>query len=150
MVSNNEELMYNYFKKIFIKMMMKDGNKSTSERIFEEAFYHLRKKQTSENEYKNPKQLFVEVLSKSGPLAIVSTKRRGRRSIQIPVALNNKRRVSIASKWIIEGAKARNDQTMGLRLAKELFFLNSGQGKALKNQTLMHKQAFANRFNTNF
>lgn len=142
--------MYNYFKKIFIKMMMKDGNKSTSERIFEEAFYHLRKKQTSENEYKNPKQLFVEVLSKSGPLAIVSTKRRGRRSIQIPVALNNKRRVSIASKWIIEGAKARNDQTMGLRLAKELFFLNSGQGKALKNQTLMHKQAFANRFNTNF
>jgi hypothetical protein len=39
---------------------------------------------------------------------------------------------------------------MGLRLAKELFFLDSGQGKALKNQTLMHKQAFANRFNTNF
>ena len=104
----------------------------------------------SENSAKSPKELFVDVLSKSGPLAVVTTKRRGRRSIQIPMALNNKRRVAITAKWILEGARARNDKTMGLRLAKELFFLDMGQGKALKNQTLMHKQAFANRFNTNF
>jgi len=142
--------MYDYFKKIFIKIMMKGGNKSTAEAIFEEAFIHLRQKQFRENSSKSPKQLFVEVLSKSGPLAIVTTKRRGRRSIQVPVALDNKRRVAVTSKWILEGARARNDKTMGLRLAKELFFLNIGQGKAIKKQTLMHKQAFANRFNTNF
>ena len=150
MISNNEELMYDYFKKVFIKIIMKGGNKSTAEAIFEEAFVHLRKKLIRENNSKNPKQLFVEVLSKSGPLAIVRTKRRGRRSIQVPTALDNKRRVALASKWILEGARLRNDQTMGLRIAKELFFLSTGQGKAIKNQTLMHKQAFANRFNTNF
>ncbi len=142
--------MYDYFKKVFIKIMMKGGNKSTAEAIFEESFLHLRKKLLSENSTKSPKELFIEVLSKSGPLAVVTTKRRGRRSIQIPMALNNKRRVAITAKWILEGARARNDKTMGLRLAKELFFLDMGQGKALKNQTLMHKQAFANRFNTNF
>ena len=36
---NNEELMYDYFKKVFIKIMMKGGNKSTVEGIFEEAFF---------------------------------------------------------------------------------------------------------------
>ena len=46
MVSNNEELMYDYFKKVFIKIMMKGGNKSTAEAIFEESFLHLRKKIT--------------------------------------------------------------------------------------------------------
>ena len=35
-----------------------------------------------------------------------------------------------------------------LRLAKELFALSNGQGKAIKNQTSLHKQAYANRFNT--
>jgi small subunit ribosomal protein S7 len=147
---NNEELMYDYFKKIFIKIMMKGGNKSTVEGIFEEAFLHLRKKLLQEDPSRNPKQLFVEVLSKSGPLAVVVTKRRGRRSIQVPMALEGKRRIAITSKWILEGARARNDKTMGLRLAKELFALSTGQGKAIKNQTLMHKQAYANRFNTNF
>jgi len=150
MVSNNEELMYDYFKKVFIKIIMKGGNKSTAEAIFEEAFVHLRKKLISEKSTKSPKELFIEVLSKSGPLAIVQTKRRGRRSIQVPLALDNKKRIALTSKWILEGARTRNDQSMGLRIAKELFFLSTGQGKAIKNQTLMHKQAFANRFNTNF
>ena len=49
------------------------------------------------------------------------TKRRGRQSIQVPMALEDRRRIAIASKWIIEGARARNDKTMGLRLAKEIF-----------------------------
>ena len=147
---DNEELMYDYFKKIFIKIIMKGGNKSTAEGIFEEAFIHLRKKLLQENSSQNPKELFVEVLSKSGPLAIVVTKRRGRKSIQVPMALEGKRRVAITSKWILEGARARNDKTMGLRLAKEFYSLSTGQGKAIRNQTLMHKQAYANRFNTNF
>ena len=149
-MSNNKELMYDYFKKIFIKIMMKGGKKSTAEAIFEEAFIYLRERLIRENSSQDPKQLFVEVLSKSGPLAVVVSKRRGRRSIQVPKALNNRRRVAVTSKWILEGARARTDNTMGIRLAKELFFLNTGQGKAIKNQTLMHKQAFANRFNTNF
>ena len=34
----NEELMYDYFKKVFIKIIMKHGKKSTAEAIFEEAF----------------------------------------------------------------------------------------------------------------
>ena len=91
----------------------------------------------------------METLIKSGPLAIVKSKRRGRQSIQVPVVLNTERRVAIASKWIIEGARGRNDKTMGLRLAKEILALRQGQGKANKNQMLMHKQAFANRFNAN-
>ena len=99
----NEDLMYDYFKKIFIKIMMKGGNKSKVEGIFEEAFVHLRKRLIRENSSKNPKQLFVEVLSKSGPLAIVVSKRRGRKSIQVPVALEGKRRVAITSKWILDG-----------------------------------------------
>ena len=63
MESNNEELMYDYFKKVFIKIMMKGGNKSTAEAIFEESFLHLRKKLLSENSTKSPKELFIEVLS---------------------------------------------------------------------------------------
>ena len=39
------------------------------------------------------------------------------------------------------GARARNDKTMGLRLAKEFFFKYQTR-KAIKNQTLMHKQAY--------
>ena len=74
----------------------------------------------------------MEVLSKSGPLAIVTTKRRGRQSIQVPKALEDKRRIAIASKWIIEGARTRTDKTMGLRLAKEIFAASTGQGKQLK------------------
>jgi len=150
MISDNEELMYESFKKVFIKIMMKGGNKSTAEAIFDEAFVHLRMKQHRENSSKSPKQLFVEVLLKSGPLAIVTTKRRGRRSIQVPVALDNRKRVALTSKWILEGARDRHETTMGRCLAKELYFLSTGQGKAFKNQTRMHKQAYSNRFNSNF
>ena len=35
-------------------------------------------------------------------------------------------------------------------LAKKSSTLSTEQGKAIKNQTLMHKQAYVNRFNTNF
>ena len=56
--------MYDYFKKVFIKIMMKGGNKSTAEAIFEESFLHLRKKLLSENSTKSPKELFIEIRKK--------------------------------------------------------------------------------------
>jgi len=141
--------MYDHFKDLFIKIMMKHGKKSTAESIFEEALMELRTQLLNEEEVLNPKEIFMDILLKSGPIAIVKSKRRGRQSVQVPIILNTERRVAIASKWIIEGARARNDRSMGLRLAKELLALRQGQGKANKNQTLMHKQAFANRFNAN-
>jgi small subunit ribosomal protein S7 len=149
MAQKNEELMYDHFKDLFIKIMMKHGKKSTAESIFEEALMELRTQLLNEEEVLNPKEIFMDILLKSGPIAIVKSKRRGRQSVQVPIILNTERRVAIASKWIIEGARARNDRSMGLRLAKELLALRQGQGKANKNQTLMHKQAFANRFNAN-
>ena len=149
MAPKNEELMYDYFKEVFIKIMMKHGKKSTAEAIFAEALGELRNQLIKEDTTLNPQEIFMETLLKSGPLAIVKSKRRGRQSIQVPVVLNTERRVAIASKWIIEGARGRNDKTMGLRLAREILALRQGQGKANKNQLLMHKQAFANRFNAN-
>ena len=43
-MSNNEKLMYDYFKKIFIKIMMKGGNKSTVKLFLKKLYIHLRKK----------------------------------------------------------------------------------------------------------
>ena len=149
MAQKNEELMYDHFKDLFIKIMMKHGKKSTAESIFEEALRELRTQLIDEEEDLNPKEIFMDILLKSGPIVIVKSKRRGRQSVQVPVVLNTERKAAIASKWIIEGARSRNDKTMGLRLAKEILALRQGQGKANKNQTLMHKQAFANRFNAN-
>ena len=62
--------MYDYFKKIFIKIMMKHGNKSTAEGIFEEAFGELRNQLIKEDATLNPKEIFVEVFLKSGPLLL--------------------------------------------------------------------------------
>merc|ERR1712100_405258 len=123
--------------------MMKGGKKSTCEAILEEALFALKTRLIREKINKSAKQVFVEVLSQSGPLAIVTTKRRGRQSIQVPKALEDRRRIAIASKWIIEGARTRTDKTMGLRLAQEIFAASTGQGKAVKNQILAHKQVFA-------
>ena len=46
MISDNEELMYESFKKVFIKIMMKGGNKSTAEAIFDEAFFSFKDETT--------------------------------------------------------------------------------------------------------
>ena len=59
----------------------------------------MRKKLLREDPTKT-KELFVEVLSKSGPLAVVVTKRRGHKSIQVPIIFGGKRRVAVTSKWI--------------------------------------------------
>ena len=131
-------------KKQFVNVMMKGGKKSTAERILNQAFVHIQKQDL------NPREIFLMALNKAGPLVTTQPKKRGRNVTHVPVPLMGKKRLGITIKWVIEGARARNDSSMALRLAHELIGLSKGQGKAIKLQAALHKTVYSNRMHMNF
>lgn len=134
-----EEFSYNIIKKRFINIMMKGGKKSTAEQILNQTFTHI------QNQGLNPQEILLTALKKAGPLMTTQPRRRGRTVTHIPVPLMGKKRLGITIKWIIQGARSRNDSNMGVKIAHELISLSKGQGKAIKLQMALHKNAYSNR-----
>ena len=75
-------------------------------------------------------------------------RKRGRTKIFIPRPVTPKKRLGIALKWIVSGARTRTESCMSERLAYELLGLSKGQGNAVRKKMALHQLAFKNRNNT--
>ena len=125
----------------FVNMMMLDGKKSTSYRIFYSAIDIVSEK-TGEG---NGLELWKEALNNVMPHVEVRSKRVGGATFQIPDQIRPDRKISVAMKWLISYARKRNEKSMANRLAAEIMAAAKEEGAAVKKRLDTHKMAEANK-----
>jgi small subunit ribosomal protein S7 len=124
----------------FINMVMTRGKKAAAERIVYGAFGEMgRKRQES------PVEVFKTALENVRPRVEVKSRRVGGATYQVPVEVRPSRRTALAMRWLVEAARARNEKTMGQRLAGELIDACDNKGTAVKKREDTHRMADANR-----
>lgn len=126
-----------------INMVMWRGKKNTARNIVYGAMDELVKK--SKGDEKKALELFNKAYEQIMPVVEVRPRRVGGSVYQIPSEVPRKRAQSLALRWLIEGAASRNDETMGLRLARELMDASEGRGVAVKKRSDVQRMAEANR-----
>jgi small subunit ribosomal protein S7 len=124
----------------FMNAVMKEGKKSTAERIVYGALERMEAKQKSD-----PVQMFHSALENVMPTVEVRSRRVGGATYQVPVEVRAERRQALAIRWIITAARARNENTMVDRLSGELIDAANNRGTAVKKREDTHKMADANR-----
>lgn len=124
----------------FINYIMERGKKNTAERIVYQALEKI-KASTKED----PIKIFDEAIKNVAPLVAVKSKRVGGANYQIPFPVPADRRFVLASRWIIEAARAHKGKPMMDKLAEELILAAKNEGSAVKKKADMHRMAEANR-----
>jgi len=75
----------------------------------------------------------------------VRPRRVGGATYQIPIEVRVERRMSLAIRWLLQGASQRPGKTMAEKLASELMDAAAGQGASIKKRDDTHRMAEANR-----
>ena len=124
----------------FINYVMKDGKKSTAEKLVYSAFDKI-KEATKEE----PMVVFERALENTMPLLEVASKRVGGANYQVPREVRPERRFILALRWIIGAARAKKGKGMADKLAEEIIAASKNEGNAIKKKLDMHRMAEANR-----
>ena len=124
----------------FVNCLMWDGKKSTSETIFYSALEKIQERTKDD-----PLRVFKKAVENTKPLMEVKTRRVGGANYQIPIEVNQDRRVSLSIRWLIGFARRRGEKSMSERLAGELLDAFNGRGAAIKRKEEVHRMAEANR-----
>ncbi|BAF88556.1 MULTISPECIES: 30S ribosomal protein S7 [Azorhizobium] len=124
----------------FMNSIMRDGKKSVAESIVYGALDVVEAKAKS-----NPLDLFVTALENVAPAVEVRSRRVGGATYQVPVEVRTERRQTLAIRWLIASARARNEKTMVERLSAELLDAANNRGNAVKKREDTHRMAEANR-----
>ncbi|CAI8296178.1 MAG: 30S ribosomal protein S7 [Hyphomonas sp. TMED17] len=124
----------------FMNQIMKDGKKSTAERIVYCALDLVESRAK-----KDPVEVFHSALESISPAVEVRSRRVGGATYQVPVEVRPDRRQALAIRWLAAAASSRNENTMRERLAGELLDASQGRGNAVKKREDTHKMAEANR-----
>jgi len=125
----------------FINNLMKDGKKSSAEKVFYRAMDTLAKKYPNVD----PLQIFETAVNNVKPLVEVKSKRVGGSTYQVPFEVNRKRQQSLAIRWMIDAARKRKGRPMAERLSLELVDAYNKQGGAFSARENVHKMAEANK-----
>ena len=129
----------------FVNNLMWQGKKSTAFAIFYDALERV-EKQTGENGY----EVWKKALSNSTPGVEVKSRRIGGANFQIPQAVREDRKKSLAMKWLIGYARNRNERSMASKLANEILAASKEEGGAFKKKEEVHKMAEANKAFSHF
>jgi len=124
----------------FINNLMRDGKKSTAERIVYGAFDRVQARMKSE-----PLQVFHEALDNVKPTLEVRSRRVGGATYQVPVEVRPERRQALAIRWLIQASSKRSEKTMTDRLAGEVMDAANNRGAAYKKREDTLRMAEANR-----
>lgn len=133
----------------FINNIMKDGKKTTAQKVVYGAFNLIAEKKSDET----PVEVFEKAIQQVGPKVEVRAKRVGGANYQVPSEVRGERRISLAMRWIINAAKARpSKEYHGLseKLAAEILAAIDNQGEAIRKRDTVLKMAEANRAFSHF
>ncbi len=124
----------------FINALMQAGKKTVAQGIFYGAMDIIRDK-TSDD----PLKVFKKALDNVKPTLEVKSRRVGGATYQVPVEVAHNRRLSLAIRWLISYAQARNEKTLREKLANEFMDASNFQGAAIKKREDTHRMAEANK-----
>ncbi len=124
----------------FINYVMKDGKKSTAERVVYAALEKV--KETTKDD---PLKVFEKAMENVSPLLEVASKRVGGANYQVPREVRPERRFILAVRWIIDAARSKKGKPMAEKLADELIAASKNEGSAIKKKQDTHRMAEANR-----
>jgi len=124
----------------FINSLMRQGKKSTGERICYGAFDQVEARLKDD-----PLKIFKKALDNVKPVVEVKSRRVGGATYQVPVEVRQDRRVALAMRWLIDYARNRGEKTMVEKLAGEIMDAASNRGNAVKKREDTHKMAEANK-----
>jgi len=124
----------------FVNNLMREGKKSTSERIFYAAMDIIEQRtgQPGVN-------VFKQALANAKPVVEVKSRRVGGATYQVPVEVRPDRRTALGMRWLIQYSRGRGEKTMADRLANELISASKGEGSAIKKKEDTHRMAEANK-----
>lgn len=132
----------------FINCVMYDGKKAVAQRVVYDALESIEKRLKKENNPEAPKssiELFRMAIDNVKPNVEVRSKRVGGANYQVPMQVSQRRRQSLAFRWIILAARAERGKPMADRLARELYDAARGDGKAMSTRENTHRMAEANK-----
>lgn len=124
----------------FLNILLRDGKKSTAERLCYGAFDIVKAKTGDE-----PLKVFHAALNNVKPMVEVKSRRVGGASYQVPVEIRPVRQIALALRWIKTSALSRSGKSMRERLAAELMDAANNNGSAVKKRDETHRMAEANR-----
>ena len=125
----------------FINTVMRDGKRSTAERILYKSF-DIIKERTGDD----PLKVFKKALDNVKPSLEVKSRRVGGSNYQVPVEVNPNRRLSLAIRWLVGYSRSRGDgKTMEEKLANEFMDAANLRGGAVKKREDTHRMAEANK-----
>ncbi len=124
----------------FINCIMRKGKKTIAEKVIYGALDLIREK-TNEDALK----VFTKAIENVKPKIEVRSRRIGGATYQIPIDVPEFRATSLGIRWIIEGAKKRNEKSMVEKLSSEILDAYNNRGSAIKKREDTHKMAEANK-----
>ncbi|HKK93684.1 MAG TPA: 30S ribosomal protein S7 [Longimicrobiales bacterium] len=124
----------------FVNALMRDGKRSTAEKIFYDALDIIEDKtgQPGVN-------VFEQALNNVKPALEVKSRRVGGATYQVPIEVRPQRRQALGIKWLVGFARGRSEKTMSDRLAQELMAASRGEGSTVKKKDDTHRMAEANK-----
>lgn len=127
----------------FMNYLMLNGKKTIAQTIFYDAMKDIEGKMTEKGE--KGLDVFDKAMRNVSPLVEVKARRIGGANYQVPIEVRGERRFNLASRWIINAARARKGKPMAQKLALELMDAANEQGEAIKKKQDVHRMAESNR-----
>lgn len=123
-----------------VNKVLRDGKKSTAERIVYGALEQCREKTGTD-----PVLTLKKALDNVKPALEVRSRRVGGATYQVPVDVRPGRATTLALRWLVTFTRQRRENSMIERLANEILDASNGLGASVKRREDIHKMAEANR-----
>jgi small subunit ribosomal protein S7 len=130
----------------FVNNLMYDGKKNLAFKIFYDAIEIVDKK----IEDQDGLDVWRKALENVTPSVEVRSRRVGGATFQIPTAVREDRKSSLAMKWLISYSRRRNEKTMAGKLASEIIAASKEEGAAYKKKEDTLRMAEANKAFSHF
>jgi len=123
-----------------VNKVLRDGKKSTAERIVYGALEGAREKTGTD-----PVVTLKRALDNVKPTLEVKSRRVGGATYQVPVEVRPGRSTTLALRWLTSFSRQRREKTMTERLMNEILDASNGLGAAVKRREDTHKMAESNK-----
>jgi small subunit ribosomal protein S7 len=123
-----------------INCVMRDGKKSTAERIIYGALDEIKEKSSQD-----PLEVLIRAVDNVKPRVEVRSRRVGGATYQVPVEVSRDRQLALALRWLVNFSSGRKGVLMRRAMAIEIMDAYKNQGNAVKKRDDTHKMAQANK-----
>ena len=124
----------------FINNVMRRGKKSVATTVVYDAFDMVEKRAN-----RSGLDIFELAMKNVAPVVEVRPRRVGGATYQIPMEVPTYRRFALATRWILQAARARTGKSFAEKLAGEFLDASNNTGAAIRKREETHKMAEANR-----